>query len=112
MIKVGSKKLHLFRAVLFILVWVLSIVCLTGCANSISGGSEGEKYQNITVYSSTGVEIYSYTGNASVLDNSSGLIKFKDEGGKEHTIHYDGGTCVINEIDEQSNGDNSSKSEE
>lgn len=112
MIKAGSNKSHLFRAVSFILAGVLSIVCLAGCANNISGGSEGEKYQNITVYSSTGVEIYSYTGKASVLDKSSGFIKFKDAGDKDHTIYYDGGTCVINEIDEQSNSDNSSKVEE
>lgn len=112
MIKVRSKKSDLCQAISFVIVGVLSIMCLTGCARNMSGGSESEKYQNITVYSSTGVEVYSYTGKASILDKSSGLIKFKDEGDKEHTVYYNDGTCVINEIDEQSNIDSSSKVEE
>lgn len=81
---------------------------LVGCA---SGGiASEEKNLNITVYSSSGVELYSYTGRAKVIDEGSGLIKFKDKDDREHTVHFDGGSCIINEVDDSEGNDTKSDS--
>lgn len=54
--------------------------------------------REITVYSSTGAEIWRFKGKFDI-DYSDGRILFDDENDIRHTIYFENGTVIVNELD-------------
>ncbi len=54
-------------------------------------------HREVIVYSSTGEEIWRFEGKCDI-NYSSGRILFDDENNKRHTIYFESGTVIVNEI--------------
>ena len=89
----------------FLLVTIISImttVAFSSCASWERTKKDWESEtgngleRELRVYSSTGEEIYSFTGKFDI-DYTEERILFDDEDGKRHTIYFKGGAVVINE---------------
>lgn len=83
---------------------VASVVTFSGCGASwerqkkdwdseFSNGLNRE----VVVYSATGVEIWRFTGKFDV-DFSENRVLFDDENNMRHTIYFQNGTVIVNEI--------------
>lgn len=85
-------------------VLALSLVLtLTGCAScdrwkkSMDSEYNGGLEREVIVYSATGEEIWRFSGKFDI-DCSDGRLLFDDENNKRHTIYFQNGTVIINEI--------------
>lgn len=96
--KVKIKKAVLISAL------VASVTVLSGCGASwerqkknwdseFSGGLNRE----IIVYSATGAEVWRFTGKFDI-NFSEGRILFDDENNMRHTVYFQNGTVIVNEI--------------
>ncbi len=95
-----SKVIKVFAAV----AAALALVTLTGCGASCArfqktwdSNMDGGLNREIVVYSATGDEVWRFSGKFDV-EYSSGRILFDDENNKRHTIYFENGTVIINEI--------------
>lgn len=79
------------------------VLSLTGCSScdrwnkSMDSEFGNGLLREVIVYSATGEEIWRFKGKFDI-DYSSGRILFDDENNKRHTVYFQNGTIIINEI--------------
>lgn len=85
------------KIIAVVLACILIIVSVTGCADM-----NNEPDREVIVYSAAGEEIWRFEGKFNVRSFSAsyadGYFLFKDENGKNHSIYFENGTVIINEI--------------
>ena len=98
-----SLKVKIKKAVL-IAALVASVTVLSGCGanwerQKKNWDSEflGGLNREIIVYSATGAEVWRFIGKFDV-DFSEGRILFDDENNMRHTVYFQNGTVIVNEI--------------
>lgn len=76
---------------------------LTGCAScdrmskTIDSNMGNGLNREVIVYSATGAEVWRFQGKFDI-DYAGNRLLFDDENNKRHTIYFQNGTVIINEI--------------